>query len=542
MLVFTAVVLVVLASLVISSVARKSPTGDPGRLTEAAVALPPGIPLPELSDATATWGLSDLAITPAEDMMAGGVAIADLDGDEAVDLVIANGDVAVLRWDPSADAYDEAVYVDLGEAIGVTAADVDRDGYLDLLVATATGSDAILWGGSWLVEGEQPQQTMLTAQGQSSGLLAGELSGDAFTDVVRLGRGSGDNGPQPDILWVSEGARSFRPQELPAADRYTLAGELVDVDNDGLLDIWLTRDIGWASGGDSVLSRQGDPTGEWVDVAPSLGLALEVDGMGITVADLDGDRQIDAYVSDLGDNEVMLGSAAGFTPVFETGAAHIRPRGAADDIVSSTWGTGAIDINLDGILDLVVASGGFPVGSVSNKIDGTAVAVAEPPAVLVGVGEGTFVDVWSQLGLNINLVARGLAVGDLDNDNDDDFVVIDRSGKVVAIRNDGAGPTLFFQPVPAEAGEARCDLAGAIVTVTTEVGSYQRVVTAHGYASSHSTTIIVGNPTGGSATAEVRRPASHDAPPGSFVIEAERDGASVTRDRRAFSVSGCGPK
>lgn len=98
------------------------------------------------------------------------------------------------------------------------------------------------------------------------------------------------------------------PTELPIAERFSLAGELIDADADDLLDIWITRDVGWARGGDTVLSRQGEPGGEWVDVAPDLGVALEVDGMGITLADLDG-----------------------------------------DDIVSSTWGTGALDVNLDGV-------------------------------------------------------------------------------------------------------------------------------------------------------------------------------------------------
>jgi len=110
-------------------------------------------------------------------------------------------------------------------------------------------------------------------------LLASQLSGDDLIDIVRLGRVMGD--PEPDVLWVASAGRTFLPAELPIADRFSLVGELIDADADDLLDIWITRDVGWARGGDTVLSRQGDPDGEWVDVAPDLGVALEVDAMGL---------------------------------------------------------------------------------------------------------------------------------------------------------------------------------------------------------------------------------------------------------------------
>lgn len=499
------VAVVLIAAVVAVSLRNQPPTGDPGQLAETVRELPLSVVLPVLADTTTQWRLDQVDLVPTADRMAGGSAIADIDADGVPELIIANGQVAILSWD--GDGYDAPRVLAIDEAIGVTTADVDVDGFPDILVATADDIDYVVWGGSWVAGGGVPDLLELPARGQSSGLLAGELSGDDQIDIVRLGRGKED--PMPDLLWVATSSRVFEATELPLPDRFSLAGELIDADHDGLLDIWITRDVGWARGGDSVLSRQGDSTGPWVDVAAELGADLEVDGMGITLADLDGDAVIDAYVSDLGDNELLRGSLDGFIAVVDVGAAHIRPVGASDDIVSSTWGTGAIDINLDGVVDLVLGSGGFPVGTVRNKIEDTQLAVEEPPAVLLGVGDGTFVDVWQQLGIDLDLVARGLSVGDLDQDGDDDVVIVDRRGSVHVLRNDSPGPTVTFI-----AAEGCAGLAGQVVTATTEAGTFQRLLAPHGYASSHAAQVIVGNPTTGPVDATLAEPRELDQLPG----------------------------
>ena len=371
----------------------------------------------------------------------------------------------------------------------VNAADLDGDGNVDLLIARAGNADTIVWGGPWAVtERDAPVTTDLEARGATSGLLVGELTNDWRPDIVRLGRGRGQH-PEPDVLWQSQQGepRQFRPLELPRGDRFSLAGELLDVDDDGLLDIWITRDVGWARGADSVLSRRGEPYGEWFDIAPQLGADLGIDGMGLTVADLDGDEQLDAYLSDLGDNELLRRTGTGFVPQVGAGAAHIRPVDAGDDVVSSSWGSGAVDLNLDGVMDLVVASGGFPNSTIRNKIEGTEIAVAEAPAVLLGHGDGRFTDVWPELGLDVEITARGLAIGDLDRDGDDDVVVAARDGSVVALRNDSTRPSFSFV-----VDERGCELGGATITVRHGDRAIHGLLAPHGYASRHDATFVVG--------------------------------------------------
>lgn len=475
---------IVAATLVIDSDPDPS-QADPGRLTEPTFALPPDTPDAVVSDATEEWGLAARVTTESVDPMAGGLAVADLDRDGDLDLVVAHGSVDILRWENG--SYEPLAKTGVDRAMSVTIDDIDRDGWPDLLIARDSDRDLILWGGSWLTDGGTPVDvTELDGAAPSSGLLAGELSGDRQTDILRLGRGR-DRG-EADILWVArpDEPRGFDPIELPDSRRLSLAAELVDVDGDDLTDIWITRDLGWNSGGDSILSRQGDPTGPWTDVAPELGADLAADSMGVTVADLDGDGGLDAYVSDLGDNEVLVGGPDGFTSRFETGAARIRPAGEVASVISSSWASGAVDLNLDGRLDLVVANGGFPDSDIANKVTGTTVTVADPPALLLGIGDGKYVDVWADTGLTWNSASRGMTIADVDSDGDEDLLFANVDGTVRALRNESIAGSIRVRPDPS------CVKTGAVVSVTQGVMSFQKLLAAHTYAGAHQVGAIVG--------------------------------------------------
>jgi hypothetical protein len=460
---------------------------DVGQLTESVWPLPADVNPAALSDSTKTWRIQNLPRPQGEgdiDAMAGGLAVTDLDNDGDLDLIVAHGQLQILLWD--VDGYAAPLTLDIADAMAITTADIDSDGWADLLVARDATHDTVFWGGQQLINTGNPERTDLTGSAPSAGLLAGELSGDSATDIVSLGRG--DQRGAPDVLWVADPdqPRAFTATQL-GDDRLSLAGELVDADFDGLLDIWVTRDVGWDIGGDSVYSRQGDPSGPWVDIAPQLGVDLAVDGMGITVADLNGDLILDAYISDLGDNEVLIRTDDGqFVKDVNTGAARIRPFGAPSTVVSSSWASGATDLNLDGRLDLVVANGGFPNGGMRNKIPFTTVVVDDVPAILLGIGNGRFVDVWPQLGLEWSGPTRGLTIGDLDNDGDDDLAMLTADGIVRTFENESTGRSVTIRPNPL------CRSAGAVITASQDDVTFQALLNAHTYAGAHSSAAIVG--------------------------------------------------
>lgn len=479
---------VAVAIVVAATVVMLSRTNDPistadvGRLVEAPIEVDAA--RPTLNDSTDSWGLDNRAtLTGRLDAASGGLALHDLDNDGDLDLVVTHGLVDLYEWTGTRFVGPTSVAgIDDASSAGVF--DVDRDGRVDILVARTGDSDSVLWGAAWF-SATTPEQLDLPTAGFSGGLLAAELSGDGLVDLVQLGRGA-ERG-EPDVLWTAAAARSFAPDDLGDDRRLSLAAEISDVDLDGLLDIWVTRDVGWDTGGDSIYSRQGDPSGGWTDVAPNLGADLAIDSMGVTLADLDGDTVLDAYVSDIGDNEVLMATGDGFTASFATGAARIRPPGSSTDTVSSSWASGSIDINLDGVLDLVVANGGFPNGKARNKIPDTTIMVDDSPAVLLGNGAGAFVDVWSELGMDWNAPSRALSIGDVDGDGDDDLVFLTLDGRLRSFVNDTLGPTITLQPGPG------CDTTGATVVVRSGNASFTAPLRRHTYGGQHAPNVIVGS-------------------------------------------------
>ena len=462
--------------------------GDPGRLEEPAYVWPDDQRLPVLTDVTADWGLSGWANTAAT-QLSGGVSFADLDRDGDLDVVLGGGTVTIFYRDGDRYLASSGQPEGLGGAvIAVQTADVDGDGWADVLVGTHTGDGVIMWGGPSVGMGDlgAAETTPLPAGKPTTALLVGDVMGSPDLDVVRLAYGSFD--ATDDVILEQVAHRVFVEHALPASRGFSLAGEIADIGGDRGLDIWVTRDLGWKKSPDSlyVLSA-----GRWVDEAFTLATDLAIDGMSVTLTDIDTDGFVDAYVADLGDNEVLLRRGDAFQAGHETGAARIRPPGSPADIISISWGTGVADVNLDGIGDLIVVNGGFPGSFVENKIEGTTIAVDDPPAILLGLGDGRFVDVWPQLGLEWAGAGRGLGLADLDGDGDTDVVAVRQQGGVTVYRNDTPGRSVTVVTA------AQCRRHGAVVRITGQAGSVTRMLTANTFLGSHAPEVIAGIPRDG---------------------------------------------
>jgi len=342
--------------------------------------------------------------------------------------------------------------------------DLDGDGLGDIVIGSENGDPIVIWGGPWLTSGDlaQAEVTKLPGRSMTTGILAGNLNADETVDLVVLGYGT--RSASPDTILYNDG--------------------------DGLVDIWVTRDLGWKDGPDSLYSR--DAADQWTDIAQDVGVAMEVDGMGVTVADLTGDGTLDGYVSDLGGNEFLERVGAGFVSGAQSGALRIRPPGADDGIVSSSWGSGAADVNLDGIIDLVVANGGMPFSCVENKVPGTRIEVDDPPAILIGLGDGTYADAWPSDAIDWAGAGRGLALGDIDNDGDTDMVVTRLDASPILLLNDSASPAVTVQPL------AGCSPYGAVVSVATTHGTVTQLLGSFSFAGGHAPGVIVGRAVPGS--------------------------------------------
>lgn len=486
---FTASVLVIGATLLVSfALTLDRSEGEQGSLTEVLYEWPG--PVPPFTDVTAAWGLETWRNT-ADFEASGGVAVADVNRDGRTDLVVSGGDAVLYLG--GEDGF-EAEPVLAPDTVSTGVADLDGDGRLDILLGRERGSDLVFWGDSLF--GPERSVTELDSGDPTTGLVAADFDGDGSIDILRLGYG-GERAAL-DIVWLQMTPRAFEAVELPDSRRRSLAAAVADFDGVAGLDIWVTRDIGWRTGGDSLYVRSGN--GEWVDRAPDYGTAMEIDGMGVTVADFTGDMQLDVYLSDLGDNELLRSLApipdprrVTYAKERDRGVGRIRAPGADSNIVSSSWGSGVADLNLDGYLDLVVANGGFPNSDVDNKIPGTSVAVADPPSIFLGL-PGAFLrwaDIWSDLGLGWEGAGRGLALGDLDGDFDTDIVVSTRDAGLRVLRNDTEGSSVAVSVGPG------CDPTGVFVTVLTASGPRSLPVAAPTFLGRHGPEFIIG--TGGDA-------------------------------------------
>jgi enediyne biosynthesis protein E4 len=177
--------------------------------------------------------------------------------------------------------------------------------------------------------------------------------------------------------------------------------------------------------------------GKFKDVAVDAGLAFSADGkaragMGVDTGDVDNSGRTSVAITNF-DNEMV-------------GLYRSNGAGTYDDISMAagiggpskyTLGFGCcfVDMDLDGLLDLVVANG--HIDETVRNIRGN-VGYAQPPQLFLNLGGDKFEDVASEAGAEFAQVkvGRGLAYGDFDRDGDLDLLITTNNGPAYLYRND----------------------------------------------------------------------------------------------------------
>jgi hypothetical protein len=296
------------------------------------------------------------------------VEVADLDGDGAPDILIANGGnyasggtaepLRVWRnlnnWSRSGSHCTE-VTADIGFtglSRFVKAADVDGDGDLDLLTGGAWQTQLALFtqaAGTWSDASSQLPQGP-TSAGDAE---FGDVDGDGDLDLVIADWGAGNpdtNSGGRTRLYLGDGHGAFTDatDQLPATlVRWSWDIELVDVDNDWDLDVLVS-----SKRSATQFLFVNDGTGHFTeapDALPHVTNNYELEAM-----DIDGDGDLDLATVNDGPNDSNLlfvnrgdGTFADETSSRVTGAAN--PREDDNAIVY-------VDADDDGDADMVVAS------------------------------------------------------------------------------------------------------------------------------------------------------------------------------------------
>ena len=465
--------------------------------------------------------------------MLAGVAVLDYDGDGRLDIYFVNGaSIPSLRKDNEkfynrlfhnngdgsfSDVTARAGVAGTGYGMGVAVGDYDNDGLPDIFVANVAANQLFHNNGNGTF-------TDVTARaGLSGGLFDGEK------------------------MW-SVGAGWF------------------DYNNDGYLDLFVVNYCKWAPGRDPYCGPPGkryychprlyqplrntlyrnNGDGTFTDVSEETGIAKHFGkGMGVSVADFDGDGYMDVFVANdttpnllfhnlkgksfeeigvpagvaYGEDGITLsGMGSDFRDVNNDGLPDIwhtavelerfplflnRGRGQFFDATTvsgvgrltrnlSGWGGGIMDFDNDGFKDLFVAR--------SNVIDNvadfaTGRRYAEPNSVFRNLGNGKFQDASDQAGASFQIAAahRGVAFGDLDNDGRIDAVVTVLNGPARVFRNESENANHWVLLRLLGNRSNRMGI-GAQVKLTTADGSsqYNHATTSVGFAGSSDSRVHFG--------------------------------------------------
>ena len=346
-----------------------------------------------------------------------GVCVGDYDNDGFEDLYVTYYGKNVLYHNNGngtfTDVSAKAGVAGSGKQWGSGCAfvDYDRDGKLDLMVATYVNFDVdtapkpgeridCLWKGVPVMCGPRGLPW-------DSNILYHNRGDGTFEDVTAKAHIDKTNG------------------------HYGLSVSTLDFDDDGWPDIYVACDST-----PSILYHN-NHDGTFTDVAVLAGAAFNEDGMeqagmGTTVGDFNGDGRPDIFKTNFSDDTSTLyrnnGDGTFDDATFAAGLGlHTQYLG---------WGTMFLDVDNDGWPDLLVVN-----GHVYPEVDQAHLGsdYQEPRILYHNKGNGTFEDISGNAGPGITAASssRGMAVGDLWND-----------GRISAVvSNMNAAPSLLVNQV-----------------------------------------------------------------------------------------------
>ena len=380
----------------------------------------------------------------------GGAAVFDLDNDGWEDIYVTGGGAQDALFKNNGDG----TFVNIIEKAGfdrtniyytqgVAAADINRDGYKDVIVTTfyelnfnRTIAPNLLYlnngdGTFTDVTKEWGLEDFVT---HSQGASFGDINADGYPDLFIANYYSNStvgfsiyneqtisNSFQaaPDFLYLNVGGKRFDEVSKDYGIDHVgfgFQGVFTDIDNDQDVDLHIANDFGFRST-PNLLLRNDFPKRQMFNRANSLALNFGMNAMGIAPADFNFDGHMDYFVTNLSRSVFAVSQGNGnpfIEKAFDLGLGIPVLSDAVYTGPPISWGANFFDYDHDTDMDLFVCNGALNPTTRPN------------PNLFFEYRDGQFVEVSRIIKLNDYRIGRGAVVFDYDNDGDLDLFVVNQ--------------------------------------------------------------------------------------------------------------------
>ncbi|MCA8960848.1 MAG: CRTAC1 family protein [Planctomycetes bacterium] len=397
-----------------------------------------------------------------------GIALEDFDGDGDLDFLLtgANAQGAVRLYANTGGGFFVGVTSTSGLPVdplirGVSVADYDADGLLDLYLSS-DGSDSLYRNQGGLTFVDVTSTVGISGVGSSQGATWADYDGDQWLDLY------------VPYLAGPSGARLYRNVDgvffedvtqavgLDVGDSYAFQAQFFDHDRDGDPDLYLTKDLGPTP--NRLYRNEG---GVFVEVGSATGTALQMGGMGIAIADVNGDLRYDLLLSDnipLGCRLLASDGDEGYTDVAAALGLTMNVR---------AWGVLFFDADNDGLWDTFATT----TSSENHLHRGLPGGGFEDVTAATGVGTIPGVPpVFSQ--------SFAATAGDIDGDGDVDLIVSSSNQPLALFVNSDAGQHHWLEVELTQGGGNRFAVGATVEIVVEGVQRIAPIVAGTGLRSS----------------------------------------------------------
>ncbi len=393
------------------------------------------------TDITTAAGI-DHQFAVYDGMFGGGACVLDVNNDGFEDLYLTSGmndDQLLLN---QKDGTFKNIFVGSGLELsrkyvtqGVTGADVNRDGWVDLFITTITTKGErkavpraenllFLNNGNNTFKDATKEYGLEDMYSFSTGGSFGDFNADGFPDLYVGNYFLDYDGPLTEIndativnasktaegyLLLNKNGKGFKDVygDYGLNHRgFGFGGLFTDYDNDGDQDLLVLHDFGYKAKPNYLL-RNNYPDKSFTYVEKEAGMDLRINAMTAAVGDYDNNGFLDYFITNIKFNRFMV--CGGKDKPYSDKAAEL-----GTSMFTISWGANFADFDHDGDLDLFVVNGDLnpncqPMGDYlfENK-------------------DGKFQDMARAAGIQEYGIGRGSVIFDLENDGDMDLLVINQ--------------------------------------------------------------------------------------------------------------------